>query len=483
MAVRAASSSGGGGGSGTVTDVSVVTANGFAGTVADSTTTPAITLTTTITGTLFGNGTAISASKLALTQPATGSTLTIIDGKTLTANHSLTLAGTDSTTMTFPSTSATIARTDAGQTFTGTNVFGVMQGTSLALGGATIGSNALAVTGTSLLGGVATVTGGVNIDSSGGFSTLNLRDSSSNRANFFWDQSNNRAVIGTVNANASLLITTSNSQTRWTFGSAGGLSNTSITLGDQAQVLAITATQPASPTGAQDAVLYSITSAGSASQFNRAFSVVYNAGYTGSSVTAAGRFGNLAAGTGSTLIPAAGSNSAIANYGFFGFTSVTTAGANVGAFGSGDGGNLSVGVLGLSQVAKNSATNIGVVGSAINTGSSPVMVGVWASLNQTTVPTVSAALIADNGAQTSPILLLRDNASTVFSVIDGGTVGVGTAATTTSQMSFLAGTTAKSQMNFAASTAPTSPVDGDFWFDGTDFKARVSGVTKTFTLT
>ena len=51
-----------GGGSGTVTTVSVVTANGFAGTVANAGTTPAITLTTTITGVLKGNGTAISAA-------------------------------------------------------------------------------------------------------------------------------------------------------------------------------------------------------------------------------------------------------------------------------------------------------------------------------------------------------------------------------------------------------------------------------------
>jgi hypothetical protein len=48
-------------GSGTVTSVSVVSANGFAGTVANSTTTPAITMETTITGLLQGNGTAISA--------------------------------------------------------------------------------------------------------------------------------------------------------------------------------------------------------------------------------------------------------------------------------------------------------------------------------------------------------------------------------------------------------------------------------------
>jgi len=47
---------------GTVTSASVVSANGFAGTVATSTTTPAITLTTSITGVLKGNGTAISAA-------------------------------------------------------------------------------------------------------------------------------------------------------------------------------------------------------------------------------------------------------------------------------------------------------------------------------------------------------------------------------------------------------------------------------------
>lgn len=54
-------SGGGGGGSGTVTSVSVVTANGLAGTVANPTTTPAITLSTSITGLIMGNGTALSA--------------------------------------------------------------------------------------------------------------------------------------------------------------------------------------------------------------------------------------------------------------------------------------------------------------------------------------------------------------------------------------------------------------------------------------
>jgi hypothetical protein len=51
-----------GSGGGTVTSVSVAAANGFSGTVATSTTTPAITLTATPTGILKSNGTAISAA-------------------------------------------------------------------------------------------------------------------------------------------------------------------------------------------------------------------------------------------------------------------------------------------------------------------------------------------------------------------------------------------------------------------------------------
>jgi len=47
---------------GTVTSVSVVSANGLAGTVATATTTPAITLSTTVTGVVKGNGTALSAA-------------------------------------------------------------------------------------------------------------------------------------------------------------------------------------------------------------------------------------------------------------------------------------------------------------------------------------------------------------------------------------------------------------------------------------
>ncbi len=65
------------GSGGTVTSVSVVSANGFAGTVATSTTTPAITLTTSITGLLYGNGTALAAATISAPLNYTSGTLSI----------------------------------------------------------------------------------------------------------------------------------------------------------------------------------------------------------------------------------------------------------------------------------------------------------------------------------------------------------------------------------------------------------------------
>lgn len=64
------------GGSGTVTSVSVTSANGFAGTVANPTTTPAITLSTTVTGLVKGNGTALSAASAGTDYVAPGAITT-----------------------------------------------------------------------------------------------------------------------------------------------------------------------------------------------------------------------------------------------------------------------------------------------------------------------------------------------------------------------------------------------------------------------
>jgi hypothetical protein len=71
------------GGVGTVTDVSVVSANGFGGSVANASSSPDITITTSINGVIKGNGTAISAASAGTDYYAPGSTdVAVADGGT-----------------------------------------------------------------------------------------------------------------------------------------------------------------------------------------------------------------------------------------------------------------------------------------------------------------------------------------------------------------------------------------------------------------
>jgi hypothetical protein len=66
--------------------------------------------------------TATSINKVAITAPATSATLTIANGKTLTANSTLTLTGTDATTMTFPSASGAVLTADSTVTVTNKSI-------------------------------------------------------------------------------------------------------------------------------------------------------------------------------------------------------------------------------------------------------------------------------------------------------------------------------------------------------------------------
>lgn len=85
---------------GTVTSVSVVTANGVSGTVATATTTPAITLT-------LGAITPTTVNGLTIT-PTTG-TLDILSGKTLDWNNTVTVNATDGITIQLGSSGGTVA--------------------------------------------------------------------------------------------------------------------------------------------------------------------------------------------------------------------------------------------------------------------------------------------------------------------------------------------------------------------------------------
>ena len=89
--------SGGSGGTGTVTNVSVVTANGFSGTVSSASTTPAITLQTTVNGILKGNGTAITSAQSGTDYQAPGNYITSVSGD-ITINGPGAVIGTLSNT-------------------------------------------------------------------------------------------------------------------------------------------------------------------------------------------------------------------------------------------------------------------------------------------------------------------------------------------------------------------------------------------------
>ena len=120
-----------GGGSGTVTSISIVSANGFAGSSDGDPATPALTISTTVNApVLAGNGTAIAAATTTgsgstvvlatsptLVTPVLGvatassingltittstGTLTIANGKVVTVSNTLTFTGTDSSSVAF----------------------------------------------------------------------------------------------------------------------------------------------------------------------------------------------------------------------------------------------------------------------------------------------------------------------------------------------------------------------------------------------
>lgn len=98
----------------------------LAGVISDETGSGALVFAnspTLVTPTI-GAATATTINKVAITEPATSATLAIANDKTLTASNTLTLAGTDATTMTFPSTSQTIAGLSATQTLTNKTISG-----------------------------------------------------------------------------------------------------------------------------------------------------------------------------------------------------------------------------------------------------------------------------------------------------------------------------------------------------------------------
>jgi hypothetical protein len=153
--------------SGTVTSVSVTSANGFAGTVATATTTPAISISTTVTGLLQGNGTSITAASTT----GTGSVVLATSPALVTPNLGTpsTLVGTNIT--------GTAAGLTAGTVTTNANLTGdvTSSGNATTLVATTNGTlttlSALSLPGSQVTGNIsgnaANVTGTVAIANGG----------------------------------------------------------------------------------------------------------------------------------------------------------------------------------------------------------------------------------------------------------------------------------------------------------------------------
>jgi hypothetical protein len=91
-----------------------------------------------------------------------------------------------------------------------------------------------------------------------------------------------------------------------------------------------------------------------------------------------------------------------------------------------------------------------------------------------------------SGAAGGDTFLYRSAVNTLKTdnkMVIGTNLGIGTAVSTTTILAIQASSTSASSLRILSGTAPTSPVDGDMWYDGTNVKFRVGGTTKTFTLT
>lgn len=154
-------------------------------------------------------------------------------GKSLSLNNTLTLAGTDGTTMTFPSTSATIARTDAANTFTGVQTMTSPNFTTPVLGTPSSGNlaNCTGYVGTSALVTLGTVTtgtwnGSVLTEAYGG-----TNQSTYTTGDILYASGTNtlsKLAIGTTNK----VLTVIAGVPSWQAAAGGGMTNPMTTTGD-----------------------------------------------------------------------------------------------------------------------------------------------------------------------------------------------------------------------------------------------------------
>lgn len=406
----------------------------LAGVISDETGSGALVFATspTLVTPVLGVAAATTINKVTITTPATGSTLTIADGKTFVVSNTLTLTGTDSSSVAFgtggtvaytsnnlsvfaATTSAQLAGVISDETGTGALVFATSPGFTTAANPVSDGGAAL---GTTALGwSNAFITSGGKLDFGNGNATM-------------------------VHSTATLTL--GGSVAAVVFGPA------SLSTGGSQNFFSVTGTFPTTPVAAITAVNFNITTAGSQSFNQSGINVSLNAGYTGSSATVALTFGNSAAGTGANYF------TETANVGVGGITNGSTAsGHNVGGWFNARNGLNNVGVFGRAIVATNAALNIAVFGAA---AAGTNNVAGYFGLH-TSIPTIAAtaALMCDNGSVAADIFVARDNGTVVANIPDGGPSSASLSLVTTDATQTLTNKRMTKRIGTEASSATSTP--------------------------
>lgn len=159
------------GASGTVTTVAVVNANGFNATIANPTTAPNITLSTTVTGIIKGNGTALSAAVAAdfpiLNQDTTGTAAAANGLKSATTTISVSSATAPTTGQVLTATNGTTATWQ-----TPSSGYTLPTASTTVLGGVKIDGTTITINGSGVISSAGGGAGVVAVDGGSATSTF-----------------------------------------------------------------------------------------------------------------------------------------------------------------------------------------------------------------------------------------------------------------------------------------------------------------------
>jgi hypothetical protein len=170
--------------SGTVTSVSVVSANGFAGTVATATTTPAITLTTTQTGLLSGNGTAVTGTAITQYNVLTAGASNAPNSVAPSATSGVPLISQGAASQPVFGTSVVAGGGTAATSFNTTGVVISGATSTTALSAITLTDGQLAIGSSAGNPAAATLTAGTGVTITNGHNSITISSSS---AGFTWN--------------------------------------------------------------------------------------------------------------------------------------------------------------------------------------------------------------------------------------------------------------------------------------------------------